>query len=202
MAEKCQPFEVTEVAMMRALAHPVRQQILAELVGRKRARAADLAGALDLPANSASFHLRTLAKAGLIVEAPELARDKRDRVWVPLSTDGYRLSKDAPEARLVTEPVLRWLRALLSVEADAFVGDPAATVRISNISQAPMTKAEAEALAAELDALGTRWAERLRDARDADPDTPRPLYQIVFALGPMLRATRAEGDGAGSREKA
>ncbi|WP_261166716.1 helix-turn-helix transcriptional regulator [Microbacterium sp. Marseille-Q6965] len=202
MTEEYRPFEVTEVSMMRALAHPVRQQILAELVGRRHARAADLAGALDLPANSVSFHLRTLAKAGLIVEAPERARDRRDRVWKPLSLDGYRVSKNSPEARLVTEPVLRWLRALLVGEADEFLGEPQETVRISNISQVPLTKAEAEELAAEVDELGKRWAVRVRDARDADPGTARPLYQAVFALGPMLRNSRSEAGSPASRPDA
>ena len=44
-------------------------------------RAADIAERLNIPANQASFHLRQLAKYGLVVEAPEHARDGRDRVW-------------------------------------------------------------------------------------------------------------------------
>ena len=44
-------------------------------------RAADVARELGIPANQASFHLRQLAKYGLVEEAPEEARDKRDRVW-------------------------------------------------------------------------------------------------------------------------
>ena len=44
-------------------------------------RAADIGEALGIPANQASFHLRQLAKYGVIVAAPEAARDKRDRVW-------------------------------------------------------------------------------------------------------------------------
>src|SRR5215207_5197454 len=55
-------------------------------------RAADLARELGLPANQMSFHLRQLAKYGLIVEAPEAARDQRDRVW--RSADAGSLSMD------------------------------------------------------------------------------------------------------------
>ena len=44
-------------------------------------RAADVARELGIPANQASFHLRQLAKYGLVEEAPEEARDRRDRVW-------------------------------------------------------------------------------------------------------------------------
>jgi len=68
-------------AMMKAYAHPLRRRIAKAVAARGHARAADIAADLDLPANSVSFHLRVLADAGLIEEAPEHARDKRDRVW-------------------------------------------------------------------------------------------------------------------------
>jgi DNA-binding transcriptional ArsR family regulator len=68
-------------AMLKAYAHPLRRQIAKAIGARGHARAADLASDLDVPANSVSFHLRVLSDAGLIEEAPEHARDKRDRVW-------------------------------------------------------------------------------------------------------------------------
>jgi predicted ArsR family transcriptional regulator len=34
-----------------------------------------------VPANQASFHLRQLAKYGLVEVAPDAGRDNRDRVW-------------------------------------------------------------------------------------------------------------------------
>lgn len=68
-------------AMLKAMAHPLRQRILQLLRQRRHLRAADAAAALAEPANKVSFHLRVLADAGLIEEAPEKARDGRDRVW-------------------------------------------------------------------------------------------------------------------------
>gem|GEM_PF-811932 len=67
--------------MLKAIANPLRRQILNTLSAMGSARAADMAQVLDMPANKISFHLRELAKAEMIVEVPELARDKRDRVW-------------------------------------------------------------------------------------------------------------------------
>lgn len=75
------PASAMSLAMMRALAHPTRRRILQRLPARDFARAADLAADLDLPANQVSFHLRVLGEAGLIREAPQHARDRRDRVW-------------------------------------------------------------------------------------------------------------------------
>jgi len=68
-------------AMLKAFTHPLRRQILRLLARREYLRAADAAEVLGVPANKVSFHLRVLADAGLLVEAPEFARDRRDRVW-------------------------------------------------------------------------------------------------------------------------
>lgn len=67
--------------MLKAMSHPLRRRIVAVLGAQDHARAADLARQLGVAANTVSFHLRTLAGAGLVVEAPEHARDRRDRVW-------------------------------------------------------------------------------------------------------------------------
>jgi DNA-binding transcriptional ArsR family regulator len=72
---------IATTAMLKAFTHPLRRQILRLLAKREYLRAADAAEALGVPANKVSFHLRVLADAGLLVEAPEFARDRRDRVW-------------------------------------------------------------------------------------------------------------------------
>lgn len=69
-------------SMMKAMTHPLRRAILRILPRKEHVRAADLVEELGEPANKISFHLRVLADAGLIAEAPQYARDRRDRVWV------------------------------------------------------------------------------------------------------------------------
>src|SRR5262245_60165192 len=83
---------VSDPRVLRAIAHPVRNRILSELYATGPLRAADVATALDIPANQASFHLRQLDKYGLVELAPELARDGRDRVWKPVHEHGISLS--------------------------------------------------------------------------------------------------------------
>src|SRR5690606_693104 len=68
-------------AMLKAFTHPLRRRIAVSFNSKKYLRASDIAEMLGEPANKISFHLRVLADAGLIVEAPEQARDRRDRVW-------------------------------------------------------------------------------------------------------------------------
>ena len=77
--------------MLRAIAHPVRNRILTELTATGPMRAADLARELGVPANQASFHLRQLSKYGLIEEAPEAARDQRDRAWKATVDEGLSI---------------------------------------------------------------------------------------------------------------
>ena len=86
---------VHDPRVLRAVAHPVRNRILTELSASGPMRAADVAQELGIPANQASFHLRQLAKYGLVEEAPDTA---------------VRLTKDeaAQLAAEVAELVQQW----------------------------------------------------------------------------------------------
>lgn len=59
-----------EVSALRAVAHPVRLRILSLLTGASMS-AADLARELGITQANASYHLRQLAAAGMVVEAGE-----------------------------------------------------------------------------------------------------------------------------------
>lgn len=59
-----------EVTSLRALAHPVRLQMLSLLTGAAMS-AAELARELELTQANASYHLRTLVAAGLVTAAGE-----------------------------------------------------------------------------------------------------------------------------------
>jgi DNA-binding transcriptional ArsR family regulator len=62
--------DATTVSTMRATAHPVRLRILSLLTGAEMS-AAEVARELGITHANASYHLRTLADAGLVVEAGE-----------------------------------------------------------------------------------------------------------------------------------
>lgn len=79
--DAAEPDQQLTTAMLKAYANPLRRAIMRELSVRPHARLVDLSKLLDEPANKLAFHLKQLAAAGLIEEAPEFARDNRDRVW-------------------------------------------------------------------------------------------------------------------------
>jgi DNA-binding transcriptional ArsR family regulator len=74
-------FRLTEPRQMHALAHPLRLRLLAMLRTSGAATATALAEKLDVSTPLASYHLRQLSEHGFIEEAPERARDGRDRWW-------------------------------------------------------------------------------------------------------------------------
>lgn len=72
---------ITDPAVMRALAHPARLTIM-EYLGSisAEATATECAEVVGLSPSATSYHLRALAKAGLIEDAPSRG-DARERVW-------------------------------------------------------------------------------------------------------------------------
>lgn len=74
-------LELTDPRQMRALAHPLRLRLLGLLRSDGPATATTLADEVGESPALVSYHLRTLAGYGFIVEAPELGRDARERWW-------------------------------------------------------------------------------------------------------------------------
>src|SRR5262245_27962599 len=66
---------------MRALAHPARLEILELLsLAKEGATATECAEVVGLSPSATSYHLRALAKVGMIQEGPSRG-DGRERVW-------------------------------------------------------------------------------------------------------------------------
>ncbi|MDG6103186.1 helix-turn-helix transcriptional regulator [Dactylosporangium aurantiacum] len=83
---------ITEPEVLRILAHPVRYELLSHLLAVGPATASQCARAVgDTPSNC-SYHLRALAKAGLV--APGDSADGRERPWRALVT-GFSVPHDA-----------------------------------------------------------------------------------------------------------
>src|SRR4051795_3942752 len=72
---------ITDAKALAAMANPLRSRILDVLAVHGPATASAIAGRVELAVGSASHHLKVLAEAGLVQEAPELARDRRERWW-------------------------------------------------------------------------------------------------------------------------
>ena len=171
---------VTDPTVLRALAHPIRQRIIWELSVREHARAADLAAVLGEPANSVSYHLRELAKAEMIEEAPEHARDSRDRVWRISHPEGIYPDPGSPAFDMLNEEQLTWIRALLTGNL------PKQDVSMQGeyLGGALLTKAEAKQMFNEVVEILERWREFGAKATTENPDNPeRVFHRMVNLVG-------------------
>ncbi len=161
---------VTEAKALAALANPYRARLMDALKVDGPSTASALARRTGQAVGSASHHLKVLHDAGLVDEAPELARDRRERWW-----------------RLVA-PRLRWSRQEFAADSAAVTAAEAAEAlhlqrqfdRVrewqANAESAPewdgaafstetwvhLSPAELATLGEEITAVLVRWAERPR----------------------------------------
>ena len=176
-----------EERVLSAMAHPLRRRLLDLLSADGPATASTLARRTGQAVGNVSHHLRVLAAAEVIAEAPELARDGRERWWrrheAPLRWSALDVPEDSAAAAVGTAAEAinlqrqlgllhrwlddrdaheqRWRRAAFS--ADAWLR---------------LTPAELERLQAELTEVMVRW-----DRREVPDDGARRAPVFVFARG-------------------
>ena len=109
-------MRISDPQVMRALAHPARIEIVEYLNNTGAVvTATECAALVGLSPSATSYHLRELARYGLVEQAPSRG-DGRERVWRSTGT-GLRIDADddAPDAAAAT-------RALVDVFLDRDVG--------------------------------------------------------------------------------
>ena len=179
-----QQSQISDPRMLRAIAHPVRNRILDELGAGGPMRAADLAERLKIPANQASFHLRQLAKYDLVVEAPEAARDKRDRVWRAVHDGGTSVRLEELAHQPGGKAAVAVFRRQWMGEAHAAVDRAEHAERHKDSLVAVshgglrLTKADAQKLSGELTDLIEKW--RLQGQKRTTART----YELLWVLQP------------------
>ncbi len=175
---------MTDVRMLRGIAHPMRNRILEEMSAGGPMRAADVAERLGIPANQASFHLRQLAKYGLVEDAPELARDGRDRVWRVTYESGLSVNLDDLAVQDGGKAAVTVFRKQWTADAHAAIDradrperQQDAMVAVSTHA-VRLTKAEAHTLAKEISDLVDGWREKGKSA------TSSRTYEVLWVLQP------------------
>lgn len=177
---------VTDYRVLAALANPLRRRVLDLLRVHGPQTASLLAGRTGAAVGSLSHHLKVLAGHGLVVEAPELAKDGRERWWRAgagaLQWDSRDFAGDpAGEAAaqasawLALERQVGYVRADLEREPDpAWAGfNTDAFLRLSPDELAELSR--------EVVAVVDRWRER------EVPDDGA-VREPVFFLARGLRA--------------
>jgi DNA-binding transcriptional ArsR family regulator len=106
MAEQREVRQVTDSRVLAAMSHPLRRRLLDVLLAYGPQPVGSLAAHTDQAPANVSHHMRVLAESRLVEEAPELARDRREHWWRPVSR-GLRWSSadfiDDPAAEAVMQ---------------------------------------------------------------------------------------------------
>ncbi|GIJ43792.1 transcriptional regulator [Virgisporangium aliadipatigenens] len=140
---------MSESQVLAALAHPLRRRLVEVLRAGGPSTVGALAAHTAQAVGNVSHHIRVLAAAGLVEEAPELARDRRERWWRPVPRRPVPAGLDAHGRR-----VREWDSAP-SAELAAWGDAPFRTDRWLHL-----TPAELARLGTEIEALLERWSRR------------------------------------------
>jgi hypothetical protein len=180
---------VNDPGTMRALAHPLRWALLEELTHAGTLTATQASEILgETPANCA-FHLRTLARYGLVEEAG--GGKGRERPW-RRSTAGFTMELEQDDPRTAAAAgVLNhfWVnttldRARATLLNESSWPDQLARKLATTQSLRYVTEAEAEQLQADLVAVVDRYRER-NDDPAARPPGAMPIEFLLMAY-PLL----------------
>lgn len=175
--------------ILRAIAHPLRASLLYELYARGSATATTLAEAVGEPVNSVSFHLRQLAKYGLIEDDPDAAAgDARQRWWRPSMAEGVRVSdrklEKSPEGRASLEVFRRNAVAHWHALITRFFSSHEENGELWASSDVPMllTDEEARACNAEVMEVLKRWMEHGRHTEPPEGGQRRTYLAVSMVM--------------------
>ena len=180
-------LRVTEAAVLQAVAHPLRRRVLDVLRVHGPQTVSLLAERTGSAVGNVSHHVRVLVDAGLLVEAPELARDRRERWWGLVSrglswadadfdADPAAAATASAATRLGLQRQLDLTRAWLDVAPDEPRWRRAA---VSTDAWLSLTPDELQELGDELGALLDRWRER---AAAGVQEGRRPVFAYARAF--------------------
>ncbi|AFV89244.1 HTH_20 multi-domain protein [Acidipropionibacterium acidipropionici ATCC 4875] len=192
--EPAHPSPERALELLRAIAHPVRAKILRTMMFGEPMRVSDVAAAVEEPANSVSYHLRQLARAGITrTTEPEDAHDRRETWWVVDDWSGVSIDPGAIRSLPGGGAVLSALdTADASDLADVFsmaraeAAERAGLPALRGDGPLLLTEAEARALVEAVSSLSERARARSREHADAhDADVGR--YDLRVAIMPRTQ---------------
>jgi DNA-binding transcriptional ArsR family regulator len=174
---------IKDAGLMRAMAHPARISIVDHLSHVESATATECAEVVGLSPSATSYHLRALAKVGLIEDAPGRG-DGRERAW-RTTMRGYtvRTDADADEEtkqaeRQLIETFLTWEETRVRQAAARIDLEPREWSEASFFSEASllMTADELKRLGDDLQELLNPYRRRTRT------DPPQDARVVALQL--------------------
>ncbi|MCL2555199.1 MAG: helix-turn-helix domain-containing protein [Actinomycetia bacterium] len=184
--------DLSDVEALKALAHPLRLQLLTWLQRHGAATSADLAAEFDEDRGATSYHLRQLARFGFVEEDTARSAGRR-RYWRAVPSD-LRLPRrsDGEEEAVVAREIGRQWKERADRDLSAYFADQEsygafAEAAMHSFGSTVLTADELAQFGEEYIAFLTRWQ---RDPEQAPPGDSRHIT-VVFHAFP----TPGEGTG-------
>jgi DNA-binding transcriptional ArsR family regulator len=189
--------EINRPQALRALAHPLRLDLLELLALLGEATAAGCARRLGTSHASCSFHLRQLAKYGFVVEA-EPRGDARERPW-RLTDLEQRWSSDGPAAAQLERVFVEREAARMIAWASRSAQEPASWRQAAFLGgmTVPLTADELAEVGERLRAVLEPYVERLAE-RPRWPADGRAVRLVLSAV-PLDETFEQEEPADGDR---
>jgi DNA-binding transcriptional ArsR family regulator len=179
------PVSLSDPRQLRAIAHPLRLRLLAELRINGPANATTLAADVGQSAALVSYHLRSLGRYGFVEDVQDLARDGRERWWRAVH-EGVTWSQsdflDTPDRAAAAGTLMSEIAERYAEAARQWLADvpnwPSEWVAAADMSDWPLelTADEAMRLRDEIAAMIERYTKT-----SADPDA-KPVRVILYVL--------------------
>lgn len=204
--------QVSDVRALRALASPIRRHLLNHLMAAGPQTASECAAVVGASPSNCSYHLRELARYGLVERADDArGGDGRDRPWRPVATGlsygpAPDADADAPGARIAELANRRLVHAqiddnaeLLHRAVDARDALPPAWNRAELLSTFGLlvTADELVTLAARVDALLRPYIGLTREDPPAGAERVHVIFDAVRRPGMPEQRARPDPRGAG-----
>lgn len=170
--------QVTDLAGLRALGHPLRLRLLGLLRAGGPATATSLGEKVGAAPNAVSYHLRQLAKAGFIEPADTDAGDRREHAWkASHDVTSWEPSEfgDSPESSAAADALRRRILDVYDQALEAYLRgeaeEPAAWRAAAGFGDLAFraSPADLRAVLAEVNAVVARFRQRAVDTQD-DPE--------------------------------
>ncbi len=184
-------FESIGMPALRALAHPLRVQIMNELSDFGPATASMLAERLGESSGSTSYHLRQLAKHEIIVEDEERGRG-RERWWRMAPggvTIGGPETLETPAGREITEQISLSWQQNNERRLNAFLRRGLDTFGMEWMEASALSTSHLEVSRGQLDELSNEYYKllnRLREKWKTEPTDDRKRVQVQFNAFPLV----------------
>ena len=182
------PVEIVDPAAMRALAHPLKWTLMDVLLVEGQATSTRCAELLGESQANCSFHLRQLARYGLVEAAPTTSKKERpwrltttDQTWSAIQPDERRTRAVAELERVFVEhemtKLMRWERTA------ATYPEAWRAAALRSASQSWLTDAELADLGRQITELMLTYRDRLSDPTKRPPGSrPVRLLAVGYPL--------------------